>query len=1339
MNVIIIDQRITTMSKFRLTLLTAFLFATASEYKSQIVINEGCNKNFASITDEDGESEDWIELYNAGTEAVDLFGYALSDDVDIQDMWVLPHLILEPGAHQIIFCSGKNRYSAPSATMVVNTGAFVPQAGWNTHVFSSPFYWDGFSNVTVNTCSYSSLGYTTNSVFNQTIMPFNASISAYADGGDGACSALTGEVSTLRPNMQLNGIPIGTGTDQNCNTCYPAPYGNWYWGARAQMLILADELIEAGLSEGEITSIAFDVAYTDPVNYDYIEVHMNTTGINEMTNEYINQNGYLYHTNFGISGDGESIYLFDPNQNLASELFINPQYQDVSHGLYPDGSNLFVLFQTPTPGATNNNSEPADAYAEMPEFSINSGFFSSTLNVTIDNPNGAGSTIYYTTDGSEPDENSILYEGEPIFIFQSSVLRAKAYVANQIASDIANATYLINVDHTTPIISVTIDPDHLYGPEGNFDNPMENWLKPAYVQYFDSTQMHNLVLSQRSGMIQDGGWGGSRTQPQRSFRLELANGSLGEDPMIYNANPFRPFRNTWSDFYIRNGSNQYLTLPYKDAVQVRMMAGETNNYYSAWRPVSVYINGQYHGLYEQREKFNKEKFVFEDNATDSTIEILSLSAYGGFILRGVDGDPDNYFSDLQSLFELNESSSDYLEQADQFIDLKYYSDYIIGETWMGNYDWPGNNIKIYRSDATDYRWRFCIIDLELGMLPNAWSDCFSDNVSHVISHGADHPYVGAFNRFMDNNEFRNYYINRFADLMNYTYLPENLLEIENTYFEQMVTEMPNEYQRWGDPFNVAGWMNSFYENHLVFQSQLECRTEQVRNHLQNNYGLDNQVELTLEVQPEGAGRIQINTITPSELPWSGIYFDGVPVTITAIPNPGYEFSFWLSDITQTTPFGLPQMTVDLNSDDIFTAHFVGTEAPTNITISEINYNSEVTHPCGDWIEIHNYGPTSVNLTGWKITNENNQPPFMFPDGFVLDSDEYIVLAKEPEAFQTVYPSVENFMGPFQFTMSGNGGTIRLYDHNQSLYSSCTYTDSMPWPLIADGGGRTLELQDPTADLNDPANWFAGCMFGSPGEAFHACDEKIVFSEINYNSMPATNSGDWVEIRNIGENAVDISGWTFQDAEAENSFEMPASTSLNNGENLVICRSNALFESQYPEITNHLGSFDFGLDEINEMLRLYDQNGKLYFSMIYSSDSTWTQLPNGQGFTLELQDSLGNYNSASNWIEGCALGSPGEYFAPCEVVDNVSSFDDNENSIHVFPNPAADFVVVHISKDFTSKAQLRIFDGLGRVVSPQSINRSEFGFNVNISNLSEGWYIIEVEQDSIIKRNKFLHH
>jgi hypothetical protein len=98
-------------------------------------------------------------------------------------------------------------------------------------------------------------------------------------------------------------------------------------------------------------------------------------------------------------------------------------------------------------------------------------------------------------------------------------------------------------------------------------------------------------------------------------------------------------------------------LPYKDASQVRMMSEGTQNYYSSYRPISVYINGQYFGLYELREKFNSEYFNAHDGADTDSLEILSLSYFYNSFLRALEGDVDNFFNSYDQFLNINPINS----------------------------------------------------------------------------------------------------------------------------------------------------------------------------------------------------------------------------------------------------------------------------------------------------------------------------------------------------------------------------------------------------------------------------------------------------------------------------------------------------------------------------------------------------------------------------------------------------------------------------------------------------------------------------------------------------------
>ena len=88
------------------------LAASAPGLVAQVVINEVVASNDSGILDEDGDSSDWIELYNAGQTAVNLAGYTLSDDEGEPGKYALPPRTLPPEGFLLVFASGKTRASA---------------------------------------------------------------------------------------------------------------------------------------------------------------------------------------------------------------------------------------------------------------------------------------------------------------------------------------------------------------------------------------------------------------------------------------------------------------------------------------------------------------------------------------------------------------------------------------------------------------------------------------------------------------------------------------------------------------------------------------------------------------------------------------------------------------------------------------------------------------------------------------------------------------------------------------------------------------------------------------------------------------------------------------------------------------------------------------------------------------------------------------------------------------------------------------------------------------------------------------------------------------------------
>lgn len=1087
--------RYNTMLLFHRLFSIFFLFFIFPTCYSQLVINEGTNKNYTSFQDEDQEFPDWIEIYNAGASPINLENYSLTDDLLTPDKWLFPDYTIAPGEHKTIFCSGKNRIPYAGMQHVLNTGTFTPTVGWNTHTFTTPFYWDGISNILVNTCAFNP-GWTENSVFNQTSTTYPSCAFFVQDGNSLFCEEDQGNVVSQRPNIQFNNISIDNGIFQNSPTDYPAPYGNYYDGSKTQILYKASELLAAGLTAGDITSLSFDVVSTNPsTEYDYIDIFMKMTSETSLDNvlEYANSSDRI-HTNFTISSNGEMIYLFSDTQVQLSSLFVNTEALDVSVGLSPDASGNLAFFQVPTPDATNNLSTTYSTYLLPPIISVPSGMYESILSVSISNPNTSSSVVYYTMDGSDPTPSSILYTGSPISVFLSMVVKARAFSATELASPTAVSSYFLGIDHVTPVLSIVTDNSNLYGADGIFDHWQFDWEKASYVEYFDTAQQ--LIFSQNAGLQIDGGAGGSRSNPQHSMRVELDDPVLGDGSVNYMLIPNRPQRTKYSKFYLRNGSNLYLEFPHKEACQEEITGGETNSYYSTWRPISVYINGAYFGLYELREKFDGEYFEVNDNANSDSTDILSLSYWNGGVLRAVQGSLDDFYTDYNAFATINPAVSNYWDLADPYFDLTYYTDYIIAQSWMGNKDWPYNNIKIYRSDATDYRWRFCTIDLESGFGPNGWSDCYDNPLPHLYG---GYLFTEIYTKSIQNPAYKNYFINRFADIMNTSYHMNRVSAVENDFFEQTVIEMPNEYQRWGWA-SVPDMMNMFTNNRNYFLSQLSQRTESVRNSIQSHFSLNSQVDVTLNVYPEGAGHIKISTIVPDSLPWTGVYFYGNPVQITAYPNPGYSFEYWETNPSIFAQNPNASINVDISSAATFTAYFEVDTLIGQLAISEINYNSHSNWDAGDWVEFHNYGNGPLDLSGWKFTDNQIFHDYIFPLGSTIQAGEWIVICSDSIVFHQQNPGIQVF-GQFDFNLNNSNEMMTVFNNFEEEIVSVHYYNTNPWPVNPNGLGPTLELYNDTLDPNLNTSWFEGCIAGSPGGPFVTPCTIVGLEDISQQDIP----------------------------------------------------------------------------------------------------------------------------------------------------------------------------------------------------------------------------------------------
>jgi len=177
----------------------------------------------------------------------------------------------------------------------------------------------------------------------------------------------------------------------------------------------------------------------------------------------------------------------------------------------------------------------------------------------------------------------------------------------------------------------------------------------------------------------------------------------------------------------------------------------------------------------------------------------------------------------------------------------------------------------------------------------------------------------------------------------------------------------------------------------------------------------------------------------------------------------------------------------------------------NIVINEINYHSAEDFDPEDWVELYNPGIEDLDISGWEFKDENDTHIFTIPNNTILTGDEYLVLCKDSALFSTAFPGITNFIGDFDFGLSGGGEPIRLFDAEGTLIDSVDYDDEEGWPTLPDGNGNTLELIDPFFDNTLAESWQASDGNGTPGsensQGATSVEDTIIKQNMNLHNYP----------------------------------------------------------------------------------------------------------------------------------------------------------------------------------------------------------------------------------------------
>ena len=1085
------------MMKYLLIAIT-IIFISSFGLGQSIQINEVVSSNGDSFYDEDGDTPDWIEIYNSSDELINLSGYGITDDVNDLSKWTFPSYDLAANDFLVVFASNKDRkdhvvqWDAKvdwGDTWRYWIGNSAPISNWELPQTDIGFWPQGQSGF----------GYGDND--DNTEIPQTVSVYVrkefeiedpsiilkalfHIDYDDGYIAYLNG-IEFSRRNLGSTGSTV-----YHTSTTTGLHEAEIYAGGFPETvdIDLADFPILEGINTLAVqvhnyTSNSSDLSCIPFLTLGYGSI---VDGVTEPS-EYITIPNSFLHTNFRLDSDGEILLLSTGDEEILDSINVIELETDMSFGRQTE-SNQWGLFDEPTPGTSNPYSSYEGSLSK-PQFSLESGFYDSNqLQIELES-NDDGASIHFTLDGSPPTPSDLEYE-YPITINSSTVVRARSFLDGWLKSNITTKTYLLSEEPPAglPAIFITTDLNSFFdddtgmyvmGPNAdtwNFPyfgaNFWEDWERPIH---FEILEVDGTGYDADAGVKIFGGW--SRAFPQKSLSI-FSRSHIGPSVFEYKLFPNSDIEK-YESFVLRNSGNDWESTMLRDGF-ITGLTDELDIDHQRYRPSALYINGEFWGIQNIREKVNEHFIASNHSISSEHIDLLDIQGVNDEnIVHGTNAD----YIELINYLETQNINDPAIENAlDNWIDIDSYMSYQAFQIFVDNRDWPGNNIKFWRDHRVGGKWRWILYDTDFGFgIWDQYAYTFNTLRFALDPNGPGWPNppwsTFVFRKLMENENFQNSFINIYCDMLNTVLLPEFLTTRLDSISGNIEEMIPVHRARW---FNDGEWPNSTtnWENRL---NQMENFADQRRNyaimHLMDEFELPSLSQITIARTPESGGLVKVNTIDISETSWQGYYFPTVPIQVKAIHSDGFEFGYWLE-----FPDSSSTMKLDIQDAMTLTAVFLPTELTSgSLVINEINYNSSEDHESSDWIEIFNPGDMDIDVSGYKLKDDNNDHSYNLPDDTIIPSGGYLVISNDLEAFSELYSSQISIVGPFDFGFGGGGDEVKIFDQDGVLVDSVSYDDESPWPLEPDGGGPTLELKNSNLDNELAESWSSSSGYGSPGE------------------------------------------------------------------------------------------------------------------------------------------------------------------------------------------------------------------------------------------------------------------
>ncbi|MFH1051850.1 MAG: CotH kinase family protein [bacterium] len=616
--------------------------------------------------------------------------------------------------------------------------------------------------------------------------------------------------------------------------------------------------------------------------------------------------GFNLHTNFKLNSEGETIRLLEKNLILVDKLNPVELTTDISYGRIPDGTNNFSLFFNPSPGKSNNNM----TQMSLIEFSKKGGLYLYDFDLTISKAL-TDDDIYYTLDGSEPTDSSYLYTG-PIRIknknglpnifsmirtnpenapesyrwlppkgevYKATVIRAAPFKKGVRSGKVISATYFVDPNiynrYTFPIISIITDSLNFFGfnegiyipgkvhaenPEtswywgtGNYHQKGDEWERPVYIELFEPDGKPG--FSQDAGVRIHGS--GGRALPEKSLRL-YARSEYGKNTFQYQLFP-QNNKTEFKRFILRNSGQDFLNTLFTD-ILIQDLSRNIGIEFQEWRPSIVFINGEYWGIHNIRERYDEYYLTDFCNAEPEDIEIFNQ------ILFAVPSLSSHYNEMYQFIQNHDLADDDNFDVVSEYMDIYNFINYNVQKIFFAVYDWPGNNVRIWRPKVPGGKWRWLSFDNDDGFYYDSLN-----SINHITADSSDdwrNPPSSTFlfRNLIKNKNFRTKFFATLELRMNTVFRPERIVQRIEELKSIYKPEIDEHIARWNYPICREYW-DACIENMKKFAV---VRPDIVRQHVSDfltTLDIDDDIQLddifSISVYPNpSSGVINLDLLSP---------------------------------------------------------------------------------------------------------------------------------------------------------------------------------------------------------------------------------------------------------------------------------------------------------------------------------------------------------------------------------------------------------------------------------------------------------------------------------------------